>query len=180
MNELIEKILIEPEEIQERVKELGRKISEDYHGKEVLLVCILKGAFVFLADLIRSLDIPVKVDFIACSSYGSSTESSGVVRILKDLDYPVERKHILLIEDIVDTGLTLNYILSILRERRPLSLKVCALLDKPERRIVPVNVDYLGFKIPNEFVVGYGLDFNGHYRNLPFIAVLKKEVYSQK
>lgn len=180
MNDAIEKVLLKPEEIQERVRELGRRISQDYLGKEVLLVCVLKGAFVFLADLIRSLDIPVKVDFIACSSYGSSTESSGVVRILKDLDYPVEKKHVLLVEDIVDTGLTLNYILSILRERRPLSLKVCALLDKPERRLASVNIDYLGFQIPNEFVVGYGLDFNGHYRHLPYIGVLKKEVYSPK
>lgn len=144
------------------------------------MVCVLKGAFVFLADLIRAMDVFLKVDFIACSSYGSSTESSGVVRILKDLDYPVEGKHVLLIEDIVDTGLTLNYILSLLKERRPKTLKVCALLDKPERRVVPVKIDYLGFKIPNEFVVGYGLDYNGQYRNLPFIGVLKKEVYSQK
>ncbi len=180
MQELMEKVLINSEEIQKRIRDLGKKISRDYKGKEVLLVCVLKGAFVFLADLIRAMEVPLKVDFIACSSYGSSTESSGVVRILKDLDYPVEGKHILLIEDIVDTGLTLNYILSLLKERRPKSLKVCALLDKPERRVVPVKIDYLGFKIPNEFVVGYGLDYNGQYRNLPFIGVLKKEVYSQK
>jgi hypoxanthine phosphoribosyltransferase len=141
---------------------------------------VLKGAFVFLADLIRALTIPVRVDFIACSSYGTSTESSGVVKILKDLDYPVDNKHILLVEDIVDTGLTLSYIVSILKERHPLSLKICALLDKPERRVAPVELDYLGFIIPNEFVVGYGLDFNGHFRNLPFIGILKKEVYSKK
>jgi len=180
MNEQLEKILIAPEELQEKVKELGKKISQDYRGQEVLLVCVLKGAFVFLADLIRALTIPVRVDFIACSSYGTSTESSGVVKILKDLDYPVDNKHILLVEDIVDTGLTLNYIVSILKERHPLSLKICALLDKPERRVAPVKLDYLGFIIPNEFVVGYGLDFNGHFRNLPFIGILKKEVYSKK
>jgi len=180
MNEQLEKILIAPEELQEKVKELGKKISQDYRGQEVLLVCVLKGAFVFLADLIRALTIPVRVDFIACSSYGTSTESSGVVKILKDLDYPVDNKHILLVEDIVDTGLTLNYIVSILKERHPLSLKICALLDKPERRVAPVELDYLGFIIPNEFVVGYGLDFNGHFRNLPFIGILKKEVYSKK
>lgn len=180
MQELVEKVLINSQEIQKRINDLGKRISRDYKGKEVLLVCVLKGAFVFLADLIRAMDVPLKVDFIACSSYGSSTESSGVVRILKDLDYPVEGKHILLVEDIVDTGLTLNYILSLLKERRPKSLKVCAFLDKPERRVVPVKIDYLGFKIPNEFVVGYGLDYNGQFRNLPFIGVLKQEVYSQK
>ncbi len=173
MSERIERILLAEQEIKERIRELGREISRDYAGRELLLICVLKGAFVFLSDLIRSLEIPITLDFIAVSSYGSATRSSGVVRILKDLDQPIEGKEVLLVEDIVDTGLTLKYLVNMLEERKPASLKICALLDKPERRQVPLNVDYLGFKVPNEFVVGYGLDCNNQFRQLPYVAVLK-------
>lgn len=173
MSERIDRVLLEESQIKERVKRLSEEISRDYSGKELLLVCILKGAFVFLSDLIRLLTIPITLDFIAVSSYGSATKSSGVVRILKDLDQPIEGKDVLLVEDIVDTGLTLKYLVNLLEERKPGSLKICALLDKPERRQVSLQVDYLGFKIPNEFVVGYGLDFNNQFRQLPYVAVLK-------
>lgn len=173
----IERVLIEEEEIKKRVSELGKIISQKYKGQELLLACVLKGAFIFLADLMRAIDIHVTIDFIACSSYGSSTESSGVVRILKDLDNPIEGLNVILVEDIVDTGLTLNYILSLLKERSPKSLEVCALLEKPERRKVPIPINYLGFSIPNEFVVGYGLDFNDHFRNFPFIGILREGIY---
>lgn len=173
-----ERILITAEEISRRVKELGEEISRDYAGKEILAVGILKGAAIFLADLVRCLTVPVQLDFMAVSSYGASTESSGVVRILKDLEENIEGLDVLLVEDIVDTGLTLNYLRENLLTRNPASLKICTLLDKPSRRKVQVKVDYNGFVIPDEFVVGYGLDYNGRYRNLRDIMVLKREVYS--
>lgn len=172
--EIGEKLLSE-EQIQAKVKELARRISSDYWGKEVLLVGILKGAFVFLSDLSRELTIPVQFDFVAVSSYGSATKSSGVVRILKDIDQDIEGRHVLIIEDIIDSGLTLNYLIKNLRARRPASLEVCALLSKPERQRVPLDIKYLGFAIPNKFVVGYGLDFAESYRNIKHIAVLKEK-----
>ena len=174
----IEQVLITEEEIKEKIKLLGEKISNDYKDSDnLLLVGVLKGAVVFMADLIRHIDIPLHIDFMAVSSYGSSTESSGVVRILKDLDETVEGKDILIVEDIIDSGLTLSYMCDILRSRKPNSIKICTLLDKPSRRKIDLKVDYTGFEIPDYFVVGYGLDYAEKYRNLPDICVLKPEVY---
>jgi len=175
----VAQILLTPEQIATRVQELGVAISEDYAGKELMLICILKGANIFLADLVRQITVPVSYDFVAVSSYGADTKSSGVVRILKDLDESAESKHVLVVEDIVDTGLTLrlSYILENLRSRRAASVKVCTLLDKPSRRRVDVPVDYYGFKVEDKFVVGYGMDYQGKYRNLPYIGVLKPEIY---
>jgi len=164
--------LIDAERIQKRIKELGAQLTRDYAGGRPHLIGILKGASVFHADLIRAIDLPVSIDFLAVSSYGDSTTTSGEVRILKDPDEKLEGRDVLLVEDIVDTGLTLNYLLSILQNREPNSLKVITLLSKPSRRLVNVQVDYIGFEIPDKFVVGFGLDFNQRYRNLPFIACL--------
>jgi hypoxanthine phosphoribosyltransferase len=181
MNVSIEKdiaeILIGTEELQAKVAELGQQISEDYRGRNPLLICLLRGAVVFLSDLIRATDIPLEMDFMAISSYGDSTESSGVVRLMMDLKSNITGRNVLIVEDIVDTGRTLAYILDNLRTRRPADVKVCALLSKPSRREAPVEVDYLGFEIPDRFVVGYGLDYAENYRNLPFIGVLKPELY---
>lgn len=178
MHPHIQKVLLTEEEIRTRVFALAEEISADYAGREPLLVGVLKGAFIFLADLVRFLTIPVRVDFIAVSSYGGASESSGAVRILKDLDQSIEGLHVLLVEDIVDTGLTLNYLKENLRARGPASLKICTLLDKPSRRRVEVTVDYNGFVIPDEFVVGYGLDYNGNYRHFRDLLVLKREIYA--
>lgn len=166
-------VLISQEEIRKRVKEMALEISRDYSGKDLLMVGILKGSFVFLADLLRSLEQDAAVDFMGTVSYGVSTESSGEVRITKDLEQSVSGRHVLLVEDIVDTGLTLRYLLDTLKTRQPASLKVCALLDKPARRRTRVNLDYYGFIIPNVFVVGYGLDYSEKYRGLPYVGVLK-------
>ncbi|MFZ3172879.1 MAG: hypoxanthine phosphoribosyltransferase [Carboxydocellales bacterium] len=174
-----ERIMFSQEAIAAKVRELGTEISRDYKGEEILVVGILKGAAIFMSDLVRSIAYPVAFDFMAVSSYGVSTESSGVVRIIKDLDRSIEGKHVLIVEDVVDTGLTLNYLVENLKSRNPASLKLCSLLDKPSRRKVKVKADYLGFEIPDEFVVGYGLDYAEHFRNLPYIAVLKKEVYQK-
>lgn len=174
-----EKILLSEGEIRAKVGSMGRQISLDYAGKELLVIGILKGAMIFLADLVRNITVPTRFDFINISSYGASSESSGVVRILKDLDYGIEDRHILIVEDIIDTGLTLNYLVENLNSREPASIRICTLLDKPSRRIEPVDIDYNGFIIPDEFVVGYGLDFNERYRNLPNIMVLKPEVYQK-
>jgi len=173
----VAEILITEEELQARVAELGKAISDDYRGKDLLLVCILRGAVVFLSDLMRHITIPHEIDFMAVSSYGAATETSGIVRILKDLETSIEGRDVLIVEDIVDTGLTLNYIINNLKTRRPASLRTCVLLNKPERRLVDVPLDYVGFDIPNKFVVGYGLDYGEKYRNLPFIGVLKPELY---
>ncbi len=173
----IEEILIPENQIQKRIEELGRIISRDYQDKELVCIGVLRGAIIFLADLARSISIPMLIDFMAISSYGASTESSGVVRILKDLDENIEQKDVLIVEDIIDTGLTLNYLLRMLKSRNPASLKVCALLNKKERRQINVPIDYCGFDIPDKFVVGYGLDFNGLYRNIPYILVLKSSYY---
>ncbi|TEU16510.1 MAG: hypoxanthine phosphoribosyltransferase [Anaerolineales bacterium] len=170
-------ILIGAEELQAKIAELGRQISEDYRGQNPLLICLLRGAVVFLSDLIRAIDIPLEMDFMAISSYGASTESSGVVRLVMDLKSNIMGRNVLIVEDIVDSGRTLAYILDNLQTRRPADIKVCALLSKPSRREVQVELDYLGFEIPDKFVVGYGLDYAEAYRNLPFIGVLKPELY---
>lgn len=166
------KVLLSQEEIREKVKNLAEAVSRDYKGKKPLIVCVLKGAVVFLSDFMRFLSIPVEIDFMAVSSYGNSTASSGVVRILKDLEVSIENKDVIILEDIIDTGLTLSYLRENLLSRNPRSLKIVTLLDKPERRVADIEPDYCGFCIPDEFVVGYGLDFNENYRNLPDICVL--------
>ena len=166
------KTLISQERIQERIKELADRISEDYAGKDVVLVGVLKGAFMLMSDLARQIDLPIEFDFMAVSSYGSQTDSSGVVRILKDLDAPIEGRDVLIVEDIIDSGLTLQYMVRNLRARSPRSLEVCALLTKPERRRVDLPTRYVGFEIPDRFAIGYGLDHAQRYRNLDFVAVL--------
>lgn len=166
-------ILVDEATLKQRVQEMGAEITRDYAGKSLLLVGVLKGAVIFLSELAQKIELPVTFDFMAVSSYGSSTESSGVVRILKDLDESLEGRHVLIIEDIIDTGLTLDYLYRHLQHRRPASLNICTLLDKPSRRLVDVPVKYIGFQIPDYFVVGYGLDFNEQYRNLPYVAVLE-------
>ncbi|MCL5257159.1 MAG: hypoxanthine phosphoribosyltransferase [Chloroflexi bacterium] len=177
MFEDVERVLISEEEIQQKIKELAVLITEDHRGKDLLLVGVLRGALVFMVDLARAIELPLSMDFMAVSSYGASTESSGVVRITKDLEMSIEGKHVLIVEDIIDSGLTLAYILEGLKARNPASLRVCALLDKEDRRKVALPVDYTGFVIPDEFVVGYGLDYRQRYRNLRCIAVLKPEAY---
>ncbi len=167
--------LISEEEIERKVTELGRKISEDYKGKTPLLVGVLKGAWVFLADLVRKISIPITCDFLQVSSYGTGTETTGVVKIVSDLTSPIEGKDVIIVEDIVDTGLTLQYLIEMLELRRPNSIKICALLDKPARHRVEIKIDYLGFKIPNKFVVGYGIDWAEKYRNLPYIGYIEFE-----
>lgn len=174
----IDKVLIAKEQIQARVRELGAQISADYRDEcNLLLVGVLKGCTMFMMDLVREIDVPVTFDFIAVASYGQSTESSGAVRMLKDLDADLAGRNVLIVEDIIDSGLTLAYLRGQLLGRGPASLRICTLLNKPERRATDVPVDYLGFDIPNEFVVGYGLDYAERYRNLPYIGVLKPEVY---
>jgi hypoxanthine phosphoribosyltransferase len=168
----IGKILVQQDELSHRIKELGEEISRDYAGRDLFLVGVLKGAIFFLSDLMRHLELDCEVDFMAVASYGSSTDSSGVVRILKDLDASIEGREVLIVEDIVDSGLTLQYLLRTLKARDPASLEVCALLTKPERRKVDLPIRYTGFEIPNRFAIGYGLDYNEHYRNLPYVAVL--------
>lgn len=177
LNQDIERVLITREEIITRIKELGEQITQDYQEKNLLLIGVLKGAVVFMADLMREIRTTVDIDFMDVSSYGSSTKSSGIVRILKDLDTDIQGKHIIIVEDIIDSGLTLNYLTKLLQSRNPASIKVCVLLDKPERRDVEVEIHYKGFSVPNEFIVGYGLDYDGKYRNLPDICILKPEVY---
>lgn len=172
---LIDKVLFNEETIQKRVREMGEQITQDYMGKDLLIACILKGAIYFTADLIRQVKIPLTLDFISVSSYGDSTKTSGIARITKDLDEDVEGKHIIITEDIVDTGLTLNYLIKLLKLRNPASIKVCALLDKLSRRIeTDVKVDYVGFSIPNVFVVGYGLDYHSTFRHLPFVCTFRE------
>ena len=166
--------LIEADDLKRRVRELGAEISRDYQGRDMVMIGVLKGAVLFLADLMRELEVPCEIDFMAVSSYGSATDSSGVVRILKDLDASIEDRDVLLVEDIVDSGLTLHYLLKNLRARDPRSLEVCALLTKPERRRVDLPIRYVGFEIPNRFAIGYGLDHAQRYRNLPYVAALKQ------
>jgi hypoxanthine phosphoribosyltransferase len=171
-DEKIGEILVQADELQHRIGEMAEEVSRDYEGKDLLLIGVLKGAVFFLADLMRRLDIPCEVDFMAVASYGSSTDSSGVVRILKDLDAPLEDRHVLIVEDIVDSGLTLQYLMRTLEARGPASLEVCALLTKPERRKVEMPARYVGFEIPDKFAIGYGLDYAERYRNLPYVAAL--------
>ena len=173
----VREVLIPSAEIQEKVCELGERITEDYRGERPLLIGILRGAVVVLGDLMRNIDLPCEIDFMDISSYGSGTSSSGVVRILKDLEEDITGRNVLIVEDIIDTGLTLSYLRRSLLARRPASLEICALLTKPSRRRVELPVKYLGFEVPDEFVVGYGLDYSGAYRNLPDICVLKSEVF---
>jgi hypoxanthine phosphoribosyltransferase len=174
----IGEILLTEEDIAAKVGELGAAISRDYEGRSLALVSVLKGSLPFMADLMRAITIPVRIDLMEVSSYGgATTESSGLVRILKDLSASIEGQDVLIVEDIIDTGLTLNYLLRYLGGKRPASLRVCTLLDKPARRLVEIPIDYLGFTIPDRFVVGYGLDFDEHYRNLRFVGVLRPEVY---
>ncbi len=173
----IERVLISEDEIQAKVCELGDRITEDYRDRDPLLVGVLKGAFVVMADLARHIHLPLRFDFMAVSSYGAATKTSGVVRILKDLDHDIKGRDVLLVEDIVDSGLTLSYLLKNLRARRPATLEVCALMQKPEVQRVSVDIRYRGFEIPPVFVVGYGLDFGEKYRNLPYVATLKPEAY---
>jgi hypoxanthine phosphoribosyltransferase len=168
----IGEILVQPDDLKHKVRELGERISEDYADRDLLLVCVLKGAVFFLADLMRAISIPCEVDFMAVSSYGSATDSSGVVRILKDLDRPIAGRDVLIVEDIVDSGLTLQYLLRNLGAREPASLEVCALLTKPERRKVELPTRYVGFEIPDKFAIGYGLDHAERHRNLPYVAAL--------
>jgi len=179
MHDDIERVLFTQEELQEKVAAMGKKISEDYQNasEDVFCVGILKGAVVFYTDLVRSISLPVQFDFMIASSYGNETSTSGSVKLLKDLDYDVEGKHLIIIEDIIDSGTTMQYLMRILRERRPKSIKLCALLSKPSRRTADVHIDYLGAEVPDEFLVGYGLDYAEKYRNLPYIGVLKHSVY---
>lgn len=174
----IKKILITETEIQEKIKQLGEQISKDYKGKTPVLICILKGGIVFLSDLMRNISIQVELDFMSLSSYGNSTKSSGVVKIKKDIDVDISNRDVIIIEDIVDSGLTLKYLNEYFKQHNSTSVKICALLDKPKAHQIDIKIDYVGFEIGNEFVVGYGLDYSQKYRNLPYIGILKKEIYS--
>jgi len=178
MAQNISEVLLTEERIQKRVKELADQISRDYQGKEVVLLCILKGACIFFADLARAMTIHMQMDFMGISSYGDAQKTSGIVRISKDMDTSITGRHVIIAEDIMDSGLTLTYLTQLLSSRNPASLRICCLLDKPERRECEITPDYCGFIIPNKFVVGYGLDYCGEYRNLPYVGVLKPEVYS--
>ena len=178
LEEDVERILIDAEALQSRIQALGKDIAETYAGQDLLLLAVLKGSVIFLADLMRAITIPNSVDFMAVSSYGAGVQSTGVVRILKDLDTPIAGRNLLIVEDIIDSGHTLNYLIRMLKERNPTTLRVVTLLDKPARREVNIPVDWVGFSIPNEFVIGYGLDYNERYRNLPYIGVLKPDVYT--
>ncbi len=173
----IEKVLISEEELADIVKNLGKRISEDYKDKDLLLVSVLKGSVIFMADIMRAITIPCNIDFMAVSSYGSGSKTSGVVKIIKDLDRSIEGKDLLIVEDILDSGRTLSYIREILMARNPASIRICTLFDKPDRREVDLYADYIGTKVPNEFIVGYGLDYDEYYRNLPYIGALKRSVY---
>jgi hypoxanthine phosphoribosyltransferase len=175
----VSEILIDEDALHRRIGELGEEISADYGGRDLLLIGVLKGAVVFMADLMRRLTVPCEIDFMAISSYGGQTDSSGVVRILKDLDMNIKDRHVLVVEDIIDSGLTLSYLMRNLRSREPATLEICALMTKPSRREIDVPVRYVGFEIPNRFVIGYGLDFGERYRNLPYVGVLNPELVSE-
>ena len=175
----VERVLYTEEELKGRVKELAEEITRDYEGKEVVLASVLRGSYIFMADLTRAIDLPVTVDFMVVSSYGSGTSSSGQVEIKKDLSDSIEGKHLVIVEDILDSGNTLYYLMELLRVRKPASIRICTLMDKPERRAKPITADYTGFTIPDAFVVGYGLDYDEKYRNLPYVGILKPEVYEK-
>lgn len=174
----IQEVLYSEETIQKKVQELGAAVSRDYEGRNPLIICVLKGAFIFMADLSKNITVPIELDFMAVSSYGNSTRSSGEVKIIKDLDTSVEGRDVIIVEDIIDSGLTLSYVIDVLERRNALSVRVVALFDKPGRRTVELNADYTGFIIPDAFIVGYGLDYAEKYRNLPYVGVLKPEIYS--
>ena len=174
----VEEVLLSGEQVQARVAELGAQLATDYEGREPVLVSVLKGSIIFLADLVRAMPIPLSIDLMEVSSYGNSTESSGQVRILKDLSTSIEGREVLVVEDIIDTGLTLNYLLRYLHDKGPASIRICCLLDKPARRLAPIEIDYRGFTIADRFVIGYGLDYGERYRNLPYIGVLRPSIYS--
>lgn len=178
-NRDIKEVLISEEQLAAKVAELGARISKDYEGKKLIILGVLKGSVVFMTDLLRQITIPVEMDFMAVSSYGSGTKTSGVVKILKDLDRLIQGYHVLIVEDILDSGMTLSYLTELLRDRNPASIRIATLLDKPERRTADIQADYYGFRVPDAFVVGYGLDYSEKYRNLPYIGVLKPEVYSK-
>ncbi len=180
IHEDVERVLISEEELDKKVGELAAQISSDYKGCEVLVVTLLKGGVMFSVDLMRKISVPVEIDFMSVSSYGSSSKTSGVVKVDKDLDTPIQGKHVLLVEDIIDSGLTLSYVKEMLLARDPASLKICTILDKPSRRKVHIDVDYTGFEIPDEFVVGYGLDYAQKHRNLPYVGILKRSVYEKE
>ncbi len=168
----VDKVLISRDEVEKTVRSLGERITNDYMGRKVLMVCVLKGAFIFLADLVRHIDLPLEVDFMAVSSYGNNTDTSGVVRILKDLDSDITGKHVIIVEDIIDSGLTLRHLKELLSTRNPASISICTAFDKPDRRSTEVEVEYTGMTVPDEFIVGYGLDYGGDYRHLPDVCVL--------
>jgi len=175
----IKDVLYSEEQIIQKVKELGAQLSTDFEGRNPLVICVLKGAFIFMSDLVKNITVPLEIDFMAVSSYGASTKSSGVVKIIKDLDVPVEGREILIVEDIIDSGLTLSYLIDVLEHRGAKSVTVVALFDKPARRTVDLQPDYKGFTLPDEFVVGYGLDYAEQYRNLPYVGILKPHVYEK-
>ena len=177
MHKDVKEILFSEEQLKERVAQIAAQIDRDYAGKELMLVSVLRGSFIFMADLVRAITVPCRVDFMAVSSYGSGTVSSGQVQITKDLSEDITGRHLLVVEDILDSGNTLSYLLEVLRARKPASIRLCTLLDKPERRVKSVHLDYTGFTIPDAFVVGYGLDYDEYYRNLPYIGVLRPSVY---
>jgi len=177
MNNDIKEVLYSEDELRGRVRQMGAEISNDYAGKELILIGVLKGSVIFMADLLKEINIPCKMDFMAVSSYGNSTETSGVVRILKDLDFEIQGKDILIVEDIIDSGVTLKYLMKYLSGRKPNSLEIVCLLNKPDRRKVDIDVKYLGYDVPDHFLVGYGLDYAEKYRNLPYVGILKEEIY---
>jgi hypoxanthine phosphoribosyltransferase len=177
MNNDIKEVLYNEDELRDKVRQMGAKISKDYSGKELIIIGVLKGSVIFMSDLLKEITIPCKMDFMAVSSYGNSTETSGVVRILKDLDFEIQGKDILIVEDIIDSGVTLKYLMKYLSGRKPNSLEIVCLLNKPDRRKVDIDVKYLGYDVPDHFLVGYGLDFAEKYRNLPYVGILKEEIY---
>ena len=177
MNNDIKEVLFSEDKLRDKIRQMGAKISNDYSGKELILIGVLKGSVVFMSDLIKEITIPCKMDFMAVSSYGNSTETSGVVRILKDLDFDIQGKDVLIVEDIIDSGVTLKYLMKYLSARKPSSLEIICLLNKPERRKVDIDVKYLGYNVPDYFLVGFGLDFAEKYRNLPYVGILKEEIY---
>lgn len=179
-DDVVERVLVSREEIQKAVARIGAQITEDYRGKDLFVIGVLKGGFMFMADLVREIQIPLQLDFIAVSSYGSSTKTSGVVRMIKDIDKPLDGKHLLIVEDIIDSGVTLKYLKEMFATRGPLSIRVCTIFDKPSRRKVEMKGDYVGVEIPDEYVIGYGLDYDGVYRNLPDLCVLRRDVYEKE
>lgn len=179
MQQDVQTVLFSEEQLNQRITELGQAITKDYQNKSLVVVGILKGSNIFTSDLVRKINLPLRMDFMAVSSYGNATESTGVVKILKDLDCGIKGEHILIVEDIIDSGLTLKYLKETLETREPLSVRICTLLDKPARRKEPIAADYVGFEVPDEFIVGYGIDYAERYRNLPYVGILKREVYEK-